>query len=210
MALPLKLVLESGSSATILGGLLAKFQLVPNQAGGAFTLMLYPVDETPNVDPTDTLGQPGPYSLYWGAPAGADITALTATANAEGRVTIPVAGGDELGIYIRPDGIAEYHLNPGGVPNKPPVYVSGIHVKQNSLYKVRIQSTALTDIFTTKAFWIRQGPEWRYSADSQRQDRGLAPGASLVGVNIKARVRQRTPYQGGGPSNWVYGSFTRP
>ena len=114
--------------------------------------------------------------------------------------TINIAPGDRLGIYMRPDGVTEYHLN--YTPMSKPIWLSPKAVQPTKRYFAYADGGA-----AAKVSWLRQGAEYKYTAAAQWLDRGLTDSDPLPST-IKARVRAR-PTNAGSPSDWVNGVFTR-
>lgn len=110
--------------------------------------------------------------------------------------------GDRLAIYIRPDGVAEYHINYS--PSSKPIYISGRPVDTTTKYKAGVHGLGRVE----KVSWLRQGSEFKYLSLAQRIDFGLGPSDSLPG-EIDVRVRQRSSNTSGPPSDWLEGAFAR-
>lgn len=117
-----------------------------------------------------------------------------------------IVAGNRYGIYIRPDGIAEYYVNIGMISR--PVYTSGRPVDRTARYKTFIKCVGGTGQ-VVQVTWQRYGPEWKYMASAQRKDFGLTISDPLP-ASIRFRVRQVSPFATGTPSAWLEQVFVRP
>lgn len=193
--------LESRATASTVGGLFVEWQ-IESLLGIAPMVLLYPEDVTPDIANVNT--------FYWDMtlevdsslqgyhfeyrPEGVDVSSYQ------------LVTGDRFGIKLREDGIVEYYLNYLG-PSSIPLYTSGRPIKSDTKYRLK----AMIDfdfigypnsLLYTR--WVRQGPEWYYNSAAQVLD----------GVNsddeINIRIRQKSPYVNGLPSNWAEASLVRP
>lgn len=196
---------RSITEASIAGGLLVEFQIPPEGKIPPRFFALYPEDE---------ISASFDYALTWVCTYYiADDTFYVQPEIFDTSATLkfPIIGGDRLSILIRPDGIAEYYINYLGQSSNP-VYVSAKLTKPDTLYRIDVIQPPLADAHTEgvgllNARWVRRGPEWRYFAGAQQQDFGLTPPS--LPANVKARVRQRSPYVETVVTDWVSGVFTR-
>lgn len=193
---------QSQNSARRVGGVLFRFQV--------------PIDK---VIPTAIGLANGSISLLWtrdlllSAPnPDGSIFTTEYTIYADGQAVYGVVPGDEFGILIREDFVAEFHLNPHGGTSQP-LYVSPKEIDPSLPMTVVMEdiNDTLTVLLTQtvgirNASWVRSDPAWRYIADAQAAD-GLA---LTSGEHIYAQVRQRSRYANGQPSAWVNEDFTRP
>lgn len=191
---------ESITSAVVDRGLLVKFRTLAGYlAPRAF--VLHPIDEA-----IDSV-----YALSWvrGAVTSfkdRDYTISPESTSNPGHLNIT---GDEYAIFLRADGVAEYHFNYGNQGSKPTL-VSARPVKLGTPYKISVEMFEKNrSVGVTGCRWIRSNPEWRYIAQAQSDD-----GQALAsGDLINARVRQRSFYPGGPSSAWlnsIDADFTRP
>lgn len=191
--------------ASIIDGLLVEFQIPPEGKIAPNSFVLFPEDE---------ISASFDYALHWQCVyyIGDDTFYMQPEVfDTSATLKFPIVGGDRFGILIRTDGIAEYYINYLGQSSNP-VFVSARYTKPNTLYKLEVIQPPLADphaagVGFLNARWVRRGPEWRYFADAQRLDFGLT--SPSLPAEIKARVRQRSPYLDTVVSAWVNGVFTR-
>lgn len=186
--------INSLPSAEIVGGLLVEFGIPPRSFLPMQWMSVYPESST---------GDSADDALIWHT-AGTfpNYTAIPEYIYPDGTPpTIDIAPGDRLGIYIRPDGIPEYHVN--YAPHSKPIWISNRKVDLSQSYKVFLQQGT-----AWKITWMRQGPEYIYIASAQQLDNSLTP--PTLPATIYARVRQRAFIEGGPPSAWLNGVFVRP
>lgn len=120
---------------------------------------------------------------------------------------VKLKSGNRYGVYIRPDGVAEYTLNYS--PSSRPVYTSGRPVDQSALYRASCRYNGGAGIVgVRKASWLRQGAEWKYVAAAIRHDNGL-DSADPLPADVFAEVRQLSPYANGTHSPWNVKTFSR-
>lgn len=184
--------ISSLPSAEIVGGLLVEFGVPAGEFQPCELMSIYPEDSTG--DSTE--------ALIWNVTG--SFTNYTATPELffdAGAASVSVASGDRLGIYIRPDGIGEYHVN--YAPHSKPIWISSRQIDISKKFKVY-----LAEGMAAKITWQRQGPEYLYIASAQQLDNSLTPPA--LPATIYARVRQRAFIEGGPPSAWLNGVFVRP
>lgn len=185
--------IQSSTSAEIVGGFLIEFQIPPSSSFPADYMSLFPSDSSGvDADHNFSWSTGGSYPNYTAKPEN-DFS------DSPGP-TINVTAGDRLGIYLRPDGIVEYHIN--YTPTSKPVWISAKSVQTSKLHYAYVKGGTIQ-----KVSWMRQGPEFKYSASQQALDNGLTLPA-LPSV-IYARVRQKSISDFGLPSDWTYGVFTR-
>jgi hypothetical protein len=187
--------IQSSSSAEVVGGFLIEFQIpipayLPSQRMSLFPEGSYGY----NPDDSFAWGTGGTYPNYTARPEH-DFS------DSPGP-TIQITAGDRLGIYIRPDGAVEYHIN--YTPSSKPIWISAKSVQTTKKYFAYVQGERVE-----KVSWLRQGPENKYSAAQQRLDRGLAVTDPLPST-IYARVRQLAPVESGAAGPWTYATFVRP
>jgi hypothetical protein len=188
-------VIDSYGSAEVVGGFLIEFQIPPSADYPAILMGLYPEDSyVYNPDDNFSWHTAGTFPNYTARPE-YDFT------DSPGP-TINVTEGDRLGIYIRPDGQVEYHINYS--PSAKPVWISAKSVQTTKLYKAGVVGGRIE-----KVSWLRQGPEYKYTKIQQLLDNGL-PVTDPPPDTIYARVRQLSPFDSGQPSAWTYGTFVRP
>jgi hypothetical protein len=198
--------INSITKASIVDGLLIEFEIPANGKIPPLYFMAYPEDELATFGNDYTMTWRRTYYLadnkYFMTPDGLDTSS---------PVRFPIISGDRFSILIRPDGIAEYHINRLGSSSNP-VYVSAKKTKPTVLYKVQVEEQTLPNpnpagIEIANSRWIRRGPEWRYFPGAQRLDFGLTF-PNLPGT-IRARVRQFSPYYSNIFSDWLDGVFIR-
>lgn len=126
----------------------------------------------------------------------------------------PIHAGDRFGIYLRPDGIGEYHRNYS--EHATPLYISGKAIDASKLYQAfmrqnsgEVPPSGIPGVGVRKVRWERQGPEFKYVAAAQRIDRALDD-ADPLPDQTRARVRQLSPWANGTHSDWVDETFVRP
>lgn len=218
---------ESVTEASIVDGLLVEME-VPENGRIMADFVLYPADEMPftflyghgwncrehYID--FDAGPPFLFAMYM------QPDSYSGDLHMPGTVAFPASGpyvpvfrmraGDRYGILIRPDGIAEYHINYMG-PSSKAVWMSSKLVKPGVLYKVAVDqpiagSFASVGAGVRNPRWVRQGPEWRYPSPAQRFDFSLSDSDPLP-ATVNARVRQLSAHPQGKPSAWVTGAFVR-
>lgn len=194
------------ASAEIVGGFLVEFQLPDYSSDFPMQWMtVWPRKQMDNV--TDSYPIDGAYAFLWevkddsGPPFYDHVQKWWAYPEGNSDYRVPALIGDRLGIYIRPDGVAEYHLNYS--QSSRPVYLSPRPVNLLTTYRAGVYGPGVVE----KVSWLRQGPEWKFIANAQRIDYGTITPA-LPGT-IKARVRHLSPYLGGSHSSWTSGTFVR-
>jgi hypothetical protein len=198
------MMVASKTSAEIVGGFLVQWQIPqldwnpdPPDSGPGSHVLFERVGIAP-VSVTDGFDLP----LFWSSMnVGGGIIEVYPEGDA--ILGLRAIGGDFLGIYIRPDGVAEYHINYS--PFSKPVFISGKSVDTTVLWQVALTGPLVGGGAVQKSTWLRQGPEWKYLQQAQRIDNSLSSSDPLP-ATITARVRQLA-YSGA--SAWTTATFTR-
>lgn len=181
-------------SAEIVGGFLVEFEIPPTSSLPMVHMSIYPEGST---------GTSADDALDWKTSGTFPNYQATPEHDFFGSTTpfIDISPGDRLSIYIRPDGIGEYHINYSH--SSRPIWVSARKVDITKKYFVYVQLGNVA-----KTSWQRQGPEYMYLSTAQRLDNSLSDVDPLPDP-IHARVRQRSSNTSGPASDWVEGVFNR-
>lgn len=185
----------TSASAEVVGGFLVEFQIPDSSLLPMLYMSIYP-ESGFGINPDDSFNwrTGGTWPNYTASPEH-DF------ADSPGP-TINVIAGDRLGIYIRPDGVAEYYLNYG--PSSKPIWTSGRQVITAEKYKAFVHGPGTI----VKVSWLRLGPEWMYLATAQRLDFGISRIDPLPAA-INARVRAVSSLDSSNKSPWTTATFTR-
>lgn len=182
-------MVRSLNTVLVQDGVLAQWQ-VPDYGKVPF-VMIHPDDQPPISSD----------SFFW---SGHGASVYPELVSAISRQITPA---DKLGIYLRSDGIAEYHLNFS--PHSSPIYISPTKVRFDIPYHMTVfavDPTGPNPYGVRKPSWSRLVSEWRYIADAQKEDN-----SGSLPSTITARVRQNSFLSGGfPPGTWATKTFTRP
>jgi hypothetical protein len=205
-------MVESQSGIEVVGGALVEFE-APSVADPLFQSMC----EYVSIFPTSSYGYSSEFAFMWqfvdrsGPPEYNAIQPWWAypegfSGGDHDAFRRPLMAGAKYGVYLRPDGVAEYHIN--YVPGAAPVFISARPVIQSELYRA-FGSSVGGPGGVRHARWRRQGPEWKFIGRAQRL---LYSGseAGALPAQIALRVRQLSPWSNGTHSPWTSGTFTRP
>ena len=121
--------------------------------------------------------------------------------------------GDRFAIVVDADGKVSYHINYNGASSHP-FYVSPITLDTSQPHRVffHVDNTvgagsAINPLYQyrgTKTRFLRNNPEFDYTGAMQKADN-----SNVLPAVVHARVRMKSAFPYGKPSDWVYGSFTR-
>lgn len=118
--------------------------------------------------------------------------------------------GERPSIVVQPDGSVAFYLNYLGASSRP-LSVSPTKIDFTKKYRIVFQEMgrmpingAARNFGFSNTRWLRQTAEFVYTGDMQRADNG-----GSLPATVWARVRQKSLYQYGTPSDWTYGTFTR-
>lgn len=198
------------TSAEVVGGYLIQFQAAPNGV---------PLPTYMTIFPQSSFGFSGDFAFMWqcvdhsGPPHFDSVQRWWMypegfSGGEHDAFRQPMISGASYDIFIRPDGVVEYHVNFS--PFTRPIFTSGRIVLIEELYFAFVRSNTNDQLASVrKVQQTRQGPEWKYIGDAQRIDHGLGSPPALP-ASFKARVRQLSPFINMRGSDWVEETFVRP
>ena len=119
--------------------------------------------------------------------------------------------GDRFAVHVQPDGTVVYYINYLGAMSDP-WYVSPTKLDLSLTYKLQFRNdpypTGLGSSFyrvkVRNTRWLRNIPEFVYTGAMQKADN-----SGSLPTNVYARIRQKSLYAYGKPSDWVAATFTR-
>lgn len=188
--------LRSAAVAGIIGGLLVRFIIPARNYLPMRTLVVFPASSgAPSADDSFMWTTGGSYPNFTATPEHDFYDSASPS--------IPITSGMSLDIFFRADGVVEYHFNYG--PFSRPVWISGKRTDPSVGYRVYVAGPGRVE----SILWQRQGPEYKYIALAQREDFELISTDPLPD-EIAVRVRKRSPYTNGPPSDWTEELFVRP
>jgi hypothetical protein len=200
--LTLKAWVQSKTEINLVGGFRIEFQIASNRIFPKYLSLALA---------SDTIGVSagiGQFFFFRMAPGVYDPQGINYL-SAEGITPgYPVSPGDRLAIVVNPDGTVEYHVNYS--PTSYPIYVSTHIADMSALHKVNIleppssSNSNIIQFGVDKLKWVRQGPEFMYTGDMQKEDN-----SGVLPASIRVRIRQKSFYTGGSFSAWVNGVFVR-